>query len=398
MGWFENQIEERRDADQQLLEDSFVRIAGVVLGERTAQRISDERIIMKNAIDEILECYHLKPVEVPEEIKTSEEQLDYCLRRYGIMRRSVVLEEGWYKDAYGPILAFTKEGGLPVALVPGKVLGYVYNDSATGERKRVSAQTASILDTEAFCFYRPLPQKKLGIPDLMLYIKSCLSLSDAVMIGVSTLAVTLVSLFMPRITRMLTGPVLSSGRADALIGIAICMVCVSISSYLLNGVKGLVQSRLDIKTTLGVRASMMMRLLTLPADFFRIYSPGELKSRSMSVNQLCSMMMNMVMSTVLTSLTSLLYVGQIFRFAPALTMPSIAIILVTTGFSVVSTLAQIRINRMLMERSAKESGMSYGFITGVQMIKLAGAEKRVFAKWLNIYAEGAELKYNPRCS
>ena len=47
MGWFENQIEERRDADQQLLEDSFVRIAGVVLGERTAQRISDERIITK---------------------------------------------------------------------------------------------------------------------------------------------------------------------------------------------------------------------------------------------------------------------------------------------------------------------------------------------------------------
>ena len=42
--------------------------------------------------------------------------------------------------------------------------------------------------------------------------------------------------------------------------------------------------------------------------------------------------------------------------------------------------------------------MSYGLITGVQKIKLAGAEKRVFAKWLNIYAEGAELKYNPRCS
>ena len=31
MGWFENQIEERRNTDQQLLEDSFVKIAGVVL-------------------------------------------------------------------------------------------------------------------------------------------------------------------------------------------------------------------------------------------------------------------------------------------------------------------------------------------------------------------------------
>ena len=128
MGWFENQIEERRSADQQLLEDSFVKIAGVVLGQRTAQKIGDERIVTKNAIDEILKYYHYKPVEVPEEVKTAEEQLDYSLRPHGLMRRNVELTEGWYKDAFGPILAFTKEDGLPVALLPGKILGYGFTD------------------------------------------------------------------------------------------------------------------------------------------------------------------------------------------------------------------------------------------------------------------------------
>jgi len=54
MGWFENQIEERRNADNELLEDSFFQIAGVILGERSAQKFSDERIITKNAIDEVL--------------------------------------------------------------------------------------------------------------------------------------------------------------------------------------------------------------------------------------------------------------------------------------------------------------------------------------------------------
>ena len=91
MGWFENQIEERRNADQTLLEDSFVKIAGVVLGQRTAQKLGDERIVTKNAIDEILKYYHYKPVEVPEKVKTAEEQLDYCLRPYGLMRRNVEL-------------------------------------------------------------------------------------------------------------------------------------------------------------------------------------------------------------------------------------------------------------------------------------------------------------------
>ena len=395
MGWFENQIEERRNADQTLLEDSFVKIAGVVLGQRTAQKIGDERIVTKNAIDEILKYYHYKPIEVPEEIKTAEEQLDYSLRPHGLMRRNVELTEGWYKDAFGPILAFTKEGGLPVALLPGKILGYVFTDPTTGEHKRINAETAALFETEAICFYRPLPQKKLGIPDLLLYMKHCVSMSDIVMIASATLAVTLVGLIMPRITRALTGPVLASGRASALIGIAICMVCVSLSAQLIGSVRSLIQSRLDIKTSLGVQASMMMRLMSLPAGFFRKYSPGELKSRAMSVNQLCSMLMNMVMSTGLTSITSLLYVGQIFRFAPALVIPSLLIVLVTVVFSIVSTLTQIRINRKHMEYSAKESGMSYSLITGVQKIKLSGAEKRVFAKWLDLYAEGAELTYNP---
>ena len=395
MGWFENQIEERRQADQQLLEDSFVRIAGVVLGRRSAEKLGDERIVTKGAIDELLKFYHYKPVELPESIRTADEQLDYCLRPHGLMRRTVELTEGWYKDAYGPILAYTREEGLPVALLPGKLRGYGFTDPKTGQRQKLNAKTAALFEPVALCFYRPLPQKKLGIPDLILYMKDCVSLGDIACIVAATLAVTVVGMFMPRITRALTGPVLQSGRADALIGIAICIVCVSLSAQLIGSVRSMVQSRLSVKTGLGVQASMMMRQLSLPASFFRKYSPGELKSRAMSVNQLCSMLMNLVMSTGLSSLTSLLYIGQILHFAPALVLPSLVIITVTVVLSIVSTLAQIRINRRQMDLSARESGMSYAMITGVQKIKLAGAEKRVFAKWLNFYAKGAELQYNP---
>ena len=173
------------------------------------------------------------------------------------------------------------------------------------------------------------------------------------------------------------------------------MICVSLSAQLISSVKSLIQSRLNTKLSLGVQASMIMRLLSLPASFFRKYSPGELKSRSMSVNQLCSMIFCMIMGKALTSLTSLLYVGQIFRLAPALVIPSLIIVIVTVVFSIVSTLVQIKINRKQMDLAAKESGMSYSLITGVQKIKLAGAEKRVFARGLGLYAEGAELTYHP---
>ena len=54
MGWFEKQIKQRRDLDQQLFEESFFRAAGVVLGQRTAEKISEDHIITKQAIDDIL--------------------------------------------------------------------------------------------------------------------------------------------------------------------------------------------------------------------------------------------------------------------------------------------------------------------------------------------------------
>ena len=395
MGWFDNQIKARREADQQLLDESFLKVAGVVMGARSAERFGDERIITKNAIDTILKYYHYKTSELPDTLKSAGEQLDYALRPHGVMRRTVKLTPGWYKDAYGPLLGFTKEDGTPVAILPGSVSGYSYKDPKTGKTVKLNKKTEQLIDTEAICFYRPLPQKKLTIPDLLLYMKRCVSFSDIIMIVAAAAAVSLVGLLMPRLTATLTGAVLRSGRADALIGIAICIVCVSFSTQLLTSAQSYITSRLSIKTSLGVQASMMMRLMSLPADFFRTYSAGELRNRSQSVNQLCTILLGMVMSTGLTSLTSLMYITQIFSYTPMLVVPSLLIILITVVFSTVSTLVQIKINKLQMEDAALESGMSYAMITGVQKIKLAGAEKRIFAKWLGLYTTGAELTYNP---
>lgn len=394
MGWFDKQLKDRRIADEQLLEDSYIRIMGVVLGEENARRFSDDLIITKNAIDDILKYYHYKSIDVPKTIKEFDEQLDYCLRPYGVMRRDIELKKGWYKDAYGPILAFYKEDGRPVALLPKTIKGYYFKDLDTGKNVSLNSKNEELFDVKAICFYRPLPQKKLGMRDLLLYMKRCLTNSDIVMIVLATLAVSGVGILIPRLTKALTGPVLSSGRGSALIGLAICLACVALSMQLLTSVSGLLNSRLQAKTSIGVQSSMIMRLMSLPVNFFRQYSPGELKNRAMSVNQLCSVLLGIVMSAGLSSLTSLLYVTQIFQFAPTLVIPSIIIILITVGFGVVTTLVKVKINRKIMDRSAKESGMSYSMISGISKLKLSGSEKRVFAKWLDMYADEIELKYN----
>lgn len=395
MGWFDEQIRQRKESDQDIFEDSIFRMASVVLGKRGAGLLNNERLITKEAIDDILKFYHCKPADIPETITDPDDQLEFCLRPHGLMRRNVKLEDGWYRDAYGPMLAFRKEDGLPVALLPKPFMGYWFNDAVTGKRTTLNRATAEQFDREAICFYKPLPLKKLGIPDLIVYLTDCLSGGDYIMLIGLTFVATLLGMIGPQITRTLTGPVRESGSVMLLIGTAVFMLSAIVSTQLIKTVRELMMNRIQLKTSLSVEASMMMRVMNLPANFFRKYASGELSSRFTAVNQLCQLLIGNVFSTGLSSLMSLLYLTQIFSFTRALVVPALLIVLTTVVFSVISALAQIKISKQVMEKGAKENGLSYAMITGVQKIKLAGAEKRAFARWAKIYSEAAELSYNP---
>jgi len=251
------------------------------------------------------------------------------------------------------------------------------------------------LDMTAVVFYRPLPQRRLKVPDLLRYMWQCVSMSDlAMLVGISLL-VSVVGLLLPRIHMLLTGMIYESGRDDMLIGTAAFILATLITSSMIGISRSLMSNRLQNKTDLGMEAATMMRVLSLPAHFFRQFSSGELSSRLSSVNQLGMLIVGRILSVGVTSLASLVYVGQIFTIAPALALPSLGIVAATTLLTVVTTLRQVDYSRRLMEHEAKLDGMTYSMINGVQKIKLAGAEKRMFARWARMYAAGAKVEYNP---
>ena len=395
MGWFTEQIRQRTENDQNVLEDSFFRMASVVMDKWDANRLEDERLIAKEAIDDILKFYHQKPVEIPENIQDVNEQLEYVLRPAGLMTREVELEEGWQNDAYGPMLGYLKEAGTAVALLPGTIYGYYFKDPATGKRTRITRKTARLFSREALCFYQPLPMKKLGIPDLLKYMKNSITHGDLVVIVLATLAVQLVGMIEPRVYSLVTGKILEGHNMNLMAGVGVFLLTSAFAAQLIGLVRSLLMQRINTKTSQAVQASVMMRILSLPVSFFRRYSSGELSSRAGSVNSLCSMMLNNILSIGLSSLLSLLYVAQIFSFAPALVWPSLLIILATVVMSLAVSLVQIGISRKRMKLSAEEQGMSYAVMNGIQKIRLSGSEKRVFARWGRLYAKGAQLEYNP---
>ena len=395
MGWFEEQIKQRRKNDEDTFSRSFVDIADAVLGtQRSAINDgNDEREL--GAIGKILEYYKVKPRQIPNSIKTLNDRLEYLLRPNGIMRRNINLEKGWYKDSIGAVLGTRKDDGSTVAFIPKGIAGYVYFDAESGKWEKINAANESLFEEEAICFYKPFPLEKLTLRTLMRYIVETLSISDFVLIILTGMAATAVGLLGPKLNNLLMGTVVASKDYQLLLGIAVFMISVSISSLLISGIVSLLMARINTKITISVQAATMMRVLSLPADFFKKYSAGDLASRAQYIQSLCSMLVSCLLNTGLTSVFSLVYITQIFEYAPALVIPALGVILATIVLSLVTTFYQMKYTKKQMELSAEESGMSYAMITGIQKIRLSGAEKRMFARWSKLYAEQLRVTYNP---
>ena len=395
MGWFDEQIKQRRKNDEDIFSEAFVDIADAVLGtKRSASNDgSDECELV--AIWKILEYYKVKPQQLPSSVKTLNDRLEYLLRPNGIMRRNINLEPGWCKDSIGAVLGKRKDDGRAVAFIPKGISGYVYFDDESGKWERINARNESLFEEEAICFYKPFPLGKLTLRSLMRYIIETLSVSDFVFIILSTLAATAVGLLGPKLNNLLMGTVVDSKDYHLLLGITVFMISVSISSLLISGINTLLMARINTKITISVQAATMMRVLSLPADFFKKYSAGDLSSRAQYIQSLCSMLVSCAMNTGLTSIFSLMYITQIFEYAPALVIPALGVIFATILFSLVTTFYQMKYTKKQMELSAEESGMSYAMITGIQKIRLSGAEKRMFARWSKLYAEQLRVAYNP---
>ena len=391
MGWFESQIEERERADAVKLEASLRALSDAVTGKRAADGV-DAVSQAKSAVAAVLGYYGAKPSDPPRGVTDLHDIISFQLRSTGIMMRPVALKKGWSADAIGAMLGFLDDGA-PVALLPLKRGGYAYR-SGSGSLVHIDRAAEARIKEEAYCFYRPLPQRELGVRDLFVFMVRSLDTSDYVAVVAATLAVTLLGMVVPTVNAIVFGPVVEAGTASIIGPVASLLVGVMFAQVVIGGVKSLIMTRITTRLDLPLQAAVMMRVLSLPASFFGKYQTGDLSTRVATVRAIASALQSMVFSTALTSVFSLAYIVQIWAIAPALAAPALAIIVVTTAATILVTLAQVRVSRESLKLGARLSGWQYALLTGVQKIKLAGAEKRAFATWADVYQRSARLTYN----
>ena len=394
MGWFDEQIEYRKQQERRMLSDSFEKLHLTVTGRKSGDTFA-EGADVNDALETLLKHFGIRDRKIPASLKGFEEKLDYLLTASDIMFRKVTLEPGWSRDAMGVMVTSLKDSGAVITVVRNGAGVYVYKDPKTGKNVTVHKAEEQKIGNEAYCFYRPLPLRSLTLKDLIRYMTDSVDTWDIASFIIASLMVTLVGMILPKLNHILMGEVVTYGSMQLLGAVMSFMLFAMISSFMLSIIKQFVQSRIRTKLSVNVQAAAMMRVLSLPAAFFKSYSSGELSQYLAYVNSLCTTLVDSIFSTAITGIFSLVYLTQIFSYAKSLVIPSLVVSVLTLGLSIAGNMAQSQINKELMELSAQERGLTYALMGGVEKIRLSGAENRVFTKWLDLYTRGADLKFNP---
>ena len=390
MNLFESQVEARRRFDDERLEQALHRLSDAVTGARTAEGAS--RLVQAgSALNHVLAYYGVEGGETTRGVKSMDELIQQRLRSTGIMCRPVRLSGAWYRDAMGAMLGFADDG-LPVALIPLARGGYQFIDGMGPVR--VNERSAKRLADEAWCFYRPLPQRELGVRDILMFMARSLDRGDIIALICAAAASTALGMVAPLVNRIVFGPVVEAGTASIIAPLAVLLAGVLVAQIIVGGIRQIVLARISTKLSVPLDAAMMMRTLSLPASFFSRYQTGDLSERLAIVGEVGRLIQDVVLTALLNALFAMAYVGQIAAIAPAMAAPTVGVALLTTAVTALVAAAQMRVTARRLDLGTRLSGWQYALIEGLQKIKLVGAEKRAFATWANLYHRQARLAYN----
>ena len=396
MGWFSEQLNKRKKADDTRLGLSLDSLASSIMGKSVIRAVGDNGFT-DDAAQEIIRYFGFKPKEldIPFYLIEPEDQLEYILRPYGIMRREVLLDQGWYKHALGPMIGSLKEDDSAVALIPCGLSGYEVIDYNKSTRFRINRKNEDILNREATCFYKPLPMRAINHNDVLTFMKDQLSNADVILYIIAMAVPVLLGFFTPAFSKWLFGTVLPEGSTSLLSALASFMLGFILCQLFMNIFKVIMKNRAFTKLDISLRAALMGRILSLKPEFFGDYSSGELAARIIQMESVSTIIVETVGSVGITAVLSLVYIGQGLLYAPQLAGSALTVALLNILIVVLAVLIKSRIINKSLFQKTKTDGMTYPMITGIEKIKIAGAEKRMFSRWAEQYSKETSVKYNP---
>jgi NHLM bacteriocin system ABC transporter ATP-binding protein len=309
-----------------------------------------------------------------------------------IRSREVLLRGNWFKESGSAFVAFTEGIDLPVAILPRKSGGYDLYDPLTDRKTKVTAEVSEALQPHAFELYRPFPRREIKPLDLLKFALRG-SGRDILTILVTGLVVGALGMLIPLAMGQVIDNLIPNARSSLLVQMGMALAIVAFANAVISIAQTIATIRIEIRSSSAIQGAVWDRLLGLPVPFFRKYGAGDLAQRAAGIDTIRRALSGSTISLLLSSGFSLMNLFVMFKYDAKLAGIGLMLGLGSVVSALVISLSTVFMRRQLAELEGKLSSLVLQLLTGIQKIRIAGAEDRAFGEWSKIFSEKRSLEY-----
>ncbi|MCU1255635.1 MAG: bacteriocin system transporter, ATP-binding protein [Candidatus Angelobacter sp.] len=307
----------------------------------------------------------------------------------GVRIRQVALRGDWWKQDYGPLLAFRQKDNHPVTLVPRSDHHNEICDPQEHSVVPLTGEAASALKPIAYMMYRPFPLKQLTLFDLIKFGAKG-SRRELLTIVATGLGAGFMGIMVPYATGIIFDQLIPGAAKSQLVQMSVFLLTIAVSTAMLTFVRSLTVLRFQGKLDAALQAAVWDRILGLPVSFFRDYGSGDLAQRSMGISQMREMLTGPTLSAILSGIFSLASFILLFYYSWQLALVATVLVIIACMVTLACGIVQVRCQRDVFMLQGRISSKLLQFITGLPKFRVSATEVRAFASWARDFSQQKE--------
>lgn len=320
------------------------------------------------------------------------EQLQYIEEAFQIKMRYAELEADWWKTTVVPMLVKTRDDRWHV-VIPNMDGTCVWIKD--GNKRRVTAKAAQQFTSSAMCFYKGMKSGKVTARELLLFMTAAVSSKDKIAVAAISVLTVLTGMLLPWANSFIFSYVIPAGERSEVGAVTALVFSASAIGAILKLMQSLILNNSMLRASVYLQSWIFSRLLALPTGFFKEIKSGELSRMIMEFSDVSKIVSARSVSACIGMLLSLAYLIQIRLYAENLFGWVILISVLYVGLLIWEGIQNAHWQREYSKSLSRMSGFCYELFSGMEQVKLNGAEARIMRRWSRCYLDASRNADKP---
>ena len=209
---------------------------------------------------------------------------------------------------------------------------------------------------------------------------------DLAVLGAIGLVATLVGTLVPILSGQIVGELVPTGETWRIVAITVILVLAAALSALVLSASSIVAQRVTTRSSLRLTSAAYERIFRLRTAFHRDHQPGELAERGVGIETFRTGVAGAIPPVVAALGTIVASVLVLASVSTSLALGVVALSLLVLGVGAVALPRLLRDARSYTDTSIELSGLTFSMLGAIAKIRTAGAEQRMFDRWMFRFA------------